>query len=285
MRALPKGLPRLPSAPASIREGSSLAALLGREAVDCLAHNVALARPAFDSSGFRRAALDGLEPLAILARGGHLAAALRRFLPPRYGDAVGVLLRSLTPPLARTDGNGLGVFFYLPHVRFVADYGLDPAGNGGKDPFEASMGAQYELTRRFSAEFSIRPFLIREQERTLARLRRWTRDPDPHVRRLCSEGSRPRLPWAQRIPAFVKDPRPALPLLEALKDDPDLYVRRSVANHVGDIAKDHPELAFSLCERWLAGASAERRWVVRHAVRLPAKKGVRAALRLREAAA
>jgi 3-methyladenine DNA glycosylase AlkC len=87
-----------------------------------------------------------------------------------------------------------------------------------------------------------------------------------------------------RLPAFIKDPRPLLPILETLKDDPDLYVRRSVANHIGDIAKDHPTLAFELCERWLDGASAERKWMIRHAVRLPAKNGVKAALRLRQLA-
>jgi 3-methyladenine DNA glycosylase AlkC len=210
---------------------------------------------------------------------------MRAHLPARYEDALEVLLRSLTPPHTRTEGLGLGVFFYLPHVSFVAAYGLDRAGNGGRDPFEASMRAQYELTRRFTAEFSLRVFLQQEQQRTLAQLLQWTRDPDPHVRRLCSEGSRPRLPWAERIPAFVTDPRPTLPLLEALKDDPDLYVRRSVANHLGDIAKDHPELAFEVCARWLAGASEERKWLIRHAVRHPAKHGVKAALRLRRLAA
>jgi 3-methyladenine DNA glycosylase AlkC len=210
---------------------------------------------------------------------------MRAHLPARYEDALEVLLRSLTPPHTRTEGLGLGVFFYLPHVSFVAAYGLDRAGNGGRDPFEASMRAQYELTRRFTAEFSLRVFLQQEQQRTLAQLLQWTRDPDPHVRRLCSEGSRPRLPWAERIPAFVTDPRPTLPLLEALKDDPDLYVRRSVANHLGDIAKDHPDLAFEICARWVAGASEERKWLIRHAVRHPAKHGVKAALRLRRLAA
>ena len=143
---------------------------------------------------------------------------------------------------------------------------------------------QYELTKRFSAEFSIRPFLIRWPERTLTHLQEWTSDCDPHVRRLCSEGTRPRLPWATRIPAFIKNPRPVLPILEALKDDADLYVRRSVANHLGDIAKDHPRLAFELCERWLEGATKERKWLLRHAVRHPAKKGVKAALRIRKLA-
>ena len=105
-----------------------------------------------------------------------------------------------------------------------------------------------------------------------------------YPRRLCSEGSRPRLPWAQRIPAFVENPAPVLPILEALKDDPDLYARRSVANHLGDIAKGRPELAFEICERWLKEASAERKWLIRHAVRHPAKSGVKAALRLRKTA-
>ncbi len=259
-------------------------ALLDRDAIRCLAHNLALAQGGFDAVGFQDAAREGLEPMPILQRGLHLAQVLRAYLPPRYEVAVEVLLRSLTPPLTRTDDLGLGVFFYLPHVCFVAAYGLDAAHNQGRDPFPTSMRAQYELTRRFSAEFSIRPFLIRWPERTLAQLLEWTGDPDPHVRRLCSEGSRPRLPWAQRIPAFVNDPRPVLPILEALKDDPDLYVRRSVANHVGDIAKDHPTLAFELCERWVRDASPERKWLIRHAVRHPAKSGVRAALRLRQLA-
>jgi len=275
---------RLPEAPRSIVKGSSLAQLLDREAIDCLAHNLARVHPAFDAEGFQRDAHEGLAPLSILQRGDHLARVLRRHLPPAYDDAIAVLTRSLTPPLTCTEGFGLGVFFYLPHVSFVAWYGLDPAENGGRDPFETSMTAQHELTRRFSAEFSMRPFLIRWPERTLARLLAWTQDPDPHVRRLCSEGSRPRLPWAMRIPAFVDDPRPVIPILEALRDDPEEYVRRSVANHLGDIAKDHPKLAFSLCERWVSGASEDRKSRIRHAVRHPAKQGVPAALRLRELA-
>ncbi len=276
---------RLPVAPATIETGSTLKTLLDREAIDCLAHNLGLVHRPFAPAAFRREALQGLAPLAILARGHHLARVLRRHLPERYEEAVDVLVRSLTPPLSETEGNGLAGFFYLPHVSFVATYGLDPAENDGRDPFEASMRAQYEITRRFSAEFSIRPFLIKWPKRTLSRLSEWLRDPDPHVRRLCSEGTRPRLPWAMRIPDFVKDPRPVLPILEALKDDPELYVRRSVANHVGDIAKDHPALAFELCERWVEGADENRKWLIRHAVRHPAKKGVKAALRLRKLAA
>ncbi len=291
---------RLPHAPASIARGSSLADLLGPVAVDCLAHNIGhavaclgsadggsghpVAPSAWDADAFRRTALDGLAPLGLMDRGHHLAQALHRHLPGPYERTIATLLASLTPPQTATDGLGLGVFFYLPHVSLVARYGQDARHNGGHDPFEVSMRAQHALTRRFSAEFSIRPFLVQQPERTLARLLEWTADPDPHVRRLCSEGCRPRLPWAMRLPALVQDPRPVLPILERLKDDPSLYVRRSVANHLGDIAKDHPEQVFDLCRQWLVGASDERRWLIRHALRHPAKQGHPMALALRHAA-
>jgi len=185
-------IPRIPAAPNSIQKGTPLKHLLGSEAVECLAHNISLVYPQFDAVAFSGAALDSLEPLGILDRGQKLAQALRQYLPGKYAAAIEILLASLTPPLTRTDELGLAVFFYLPHVCFVAEYGLEPEENDGEDPFEVSMEAQYQLTKRFSAEFSIRQFLIREQERTLSRLLEWTSDPDPHVRRLCSEGSRPR---------------------------------------------------------------------------------------------
>ncbi len=276
---------RIPDAPRAILKGSSLKDLLDQEAIDCLSHNISLVHPSFEGKSFQKDAMNGLLPLGIIERGHHLSHVLRKYLPQRYEKAIDVLLNSLTPPLKNGDGNGLGVFFYLPHVCFVANYGLDDANNGGEDPFDVSMKAQYELTRRFSAEFSIRPFLIRFQERTLEQLNTWTKDPDVHVRRLCSEGTRPRLPWATRISVYIKDPKPVLPILEALKDDQELYVRRSVANHLGDIAKDHPDLVIEICKRWLEGASADRRWIIRHALRHPAKKGIQAALRLRKSAA
>ncbi|MGE3956927.1 MAG: DNA alkylation repair protein [Vicinamibacterales bacterium] len=284
MTPVPADASRLPAAPKSIQKGIPLKHVIGTDAVDCLAHNIARVHPSFDTASFRHAALDGLEPLGILDRGQHVARAMRQCLPTTYEAAIEVLLASLTPPLSRTDDLGLAVFFYLPHVCFVAEYGLDHDGNAGRDPFDISMRAQYELTKRFSAEFSIRPFLIHQQARTLSQLRAWTADPDPHVRRLCSEGTRPRLPWARRIPAFLKNPEPVFPILEALRDDPDLYVRRSVANHLGDIAKDHPDTVFTLCDRWLTDASAGVKWLIRHALRHPAKKGDATALRLRAAA-
>ena len=279
-----KNLPRIPIAPNSMQKGIPLKNLLGLEAVDCLAHNILLVYPQFDTESFCRDASNGLEPLGILERGKKLARTLRLYLPQKYATAVEIILASLTPPLTRTDTLGLAVFFYLPHISFIAEYGWEFEENDGHDPFLVSMRAQYELTKRFSAEFSMRPFLIKQQERTLSQLLEWTSDPDPHVRRLCSESTRPRLPWAARIPAFIANPTSALPILEALKNDQDLYVRRSVANHLGDIAKDHPEFVFTICERWLTEATNEVKWLIRHALRHPAKKENKTALQLRAAA-
>lgn len=273
--------PSIPPAPKSIEKGVPLKDLLGDQAIQCLTHNIALVYSDFNVHAFSRDAREGLEPLGLMDRGRQLANTLHQHLPNHYQNAIDILLASLTPPLENSTDNGLEVIFYLPHVIFVAEFGLDPANNTGIDPFETSMQAQYQLTKRFSAEFSMRPFLIEQQQRTIEQLNLWASDSDPHVRRLCSEGSRPRLPWAKRIPALIKDPTPVIPLLESLRDDSSLYVRRSVANHLGDIAKDHLDLVFEICERWLDESSNNTRWMIRHALRYPAKKGNRQALELR----
>jgi 3-methyladenine DNA glycosylase AlkC len=275
---------RLPAAPRSIQKDNPIKFLLDSEAIDCLAHNIGLVHSDFDAQAFKQLALTNIAPLGFMDRSAHIAAALKSTLPAKFSDATEILLDTLTPPNVHTERLGLSVFFYLPHTRFVADYGRDAQHNGGEDPFEAAMRAQYELTRRFTAEFSIRPFLIHDFDRTLNQLTQWLDDPDPHVRRLCSEGTRSRLPWGARIPQLIKDPTPTLPILEALKKDPSLYVRRSVANHLGDIAKDHPAVAFELCERWLTNADKDLKWVIRHAVRHPAKQGNATAIALRKAA-
>src|SRR5688500_13105250 len=122
---------RLPNAPRSIQHGSTLKDLLDVEAIDCLAHNISKVYSGFDARSFQRAAFTGLAPLSILQRGHHLARVLHQHLPRPYDVAVETLLRSLTPPLTRTDDLGLGVFFYLPHVSFVAAFGLDAESNAG----------------------------------------------------------------------------------------------------------------------------------------------------------
>ena len=235
-----------------------------------IAEDIQAVWPGFPLGAFLAEALEGYEELELTPRARHIARALHAHLPADYDEAIEVLLASLGP-LPEGDGlAGMAAFYYQPHVFFVADHGVDH--------WDTSMRAQYELTQRFTAEYSIRVFLEHEPERTLARLHEWAHDPSPDVRRLVSEGTRPRLPWAPRLRGFQLDPSPVLELLEMLKDDPALYVRRSVANNLNDIGKDHPDLLFASCRRWMAGASAERRWLIRHALRSAVKRGDREAL-------
>jgi 3-methyladenine DNA glycosylase AlkC len=212
----------------------------------------------------------GYGPLSLTQRGAHVAAALKKHLPPEYPHAVRILVESASQPHGHRASGGMAAFLYMPHLFFIARHGLDH--------FEESMRAQHALTQRFTAEFSIRAYLEKHPARTLALLREWTCDPSEHVRRLVSEGTRPRLPWAPRLRAFQKDPRPVLELLELLKDDPSLYVRRSVANNLNDIGKDHPALLVATAKRWLKNATAERRWIVNHALRSAIKRADAGAL-------
>ncbi len=245
----------------------------GPEIPRTIARMIAAIDPAFPAARFLRTALDGYEPLALMPRGRHIARALHEHLPHDYARAIDMLLASLGPVIPKPERQrGMGPFLYLPHVLFVAAYGLDH--------FDISMRAQYELTQRFTAEFSIRPFLERYQADTLARLAAWATDPSPDVRRLVSEGTRPRLPWAPRLRAFQADPAPVLALLEMLKDDPDLDVRRSVANNLNDIGKDHPALLAQITAAWMRNATEARRRLIRHALRSAIKRGEPEALRV-----
>jgi 3-methyladenine DNA glycosylase AlkC len=228
------------------------------------------AHPAFPERRFVTEASEGLDAHELTGRARHIMRAMHRALPEDFERAADILVRSLGPELEQLEGQGMSVFLYMPHTFYVAEYGLGH--------FEASMRAQHALTQRFTAEFSIRPFLERYPRETLERLHQWTSDPSHHVRRLVSEGTRPRLPWAPRLRAFQKDPSPVLALLERLKDDPELYVRRSVANNLNDIGKDHPDVLVDTCARWMKGASPERQWVIRHALRSAVKRGDKRAL-------
>lgn len=272
---------RIPNAPKSIQKGFPLKLVLDKDAISQLAENLKFVYEKFNKKSFVEDAMQNIAPLGLTDRSIQISECMRKYLPEIYSEAIEIIRGSLTPPLDETEDNGLAGMFYMPHCHYIAKYGVDPVFNNGKDPFDLSMDIQYELTKRFTCEFSIRSFLINDENRTLKVLKKWIKDKDPHVRRLCSEGTRPRLPWAKKIDSFVKDPSPTIPILEALKNDPELYVRRSVANHIGDIAKDHLTFALNLCESWLNNASTELKWVIRHALRNPAKKGIERAINIR----
>lgn len=245
--------------------------LLDTAAVVGLAGHVLRAWPAFPADRFVAQATDGLGALGLKDRVRHVGTALHAALPPRWEEAVGVLVASLPPPLADDGAVTVNGFQLWPVLYVVEGFGAD-------DP-ATSLPALREMTRRFSAEFAIRPLLARHPEPTWAALEAWASDADPHVRRLVSEGSRPRLPWGMRLQDAVRDPSRGLALLDRLVDDPSAYVRRSVANHLGDVAKDHPERAVAVARRWV-GERPDRDPLVRHGLRDLLKKGHAGALAL-----
>ena len=231
-----------------------------------IARQVKSVWPQFPAKSFVEDVLDGYDALELMDRGRHIARVLARHLPADYSRALKILMSSIGQrrPGDQVEG-GMASFFYLPHTCFVAEFGIEH--------FDASMQAQHTLTQLFTAEFSIRPFIEKYEHESLALLREWAVDPSPHVRRLVSEGTRPRLPWAPRLRRFQQNPAPVLDLLRLLKDDSEIYVRRSVANNLNDIGKDHPDVLISVARQWMEGATDERRGLVKHALRSLIKQG------------
>jgi 3-methyladenine DNA glycosylase AlkC len=230
------------------------------------------AAPGFDAGGFVAMACDGLERLELKARAAHIAAALEAHLPPGWAG-VKAMLAALHPeadaPIGAMamDRDGIRGWPVMPMADVVAARGL------ALGRFDAAMDALAVMTMRYSSEFAVRPLILADPDRALGHALAWTGHANQHVRRLASEGFRPRLPWGIRLAPFVAEPGPLLPLLARLRDDPEEYVRRSVANSLNDIAKDHPALVAQIAREWLAGASAERARLVRHALRSLVKAG------------
>jgi 3-methyladenine DNA glycosylase AlkC len=242
------------------------------ELAQAIGEQVQRVYPPFDTAAFVAeiaAEVDGLEFKDRIAL---FSSALHHQLPSTFPEAWAILELLLGDELVEEEGMFNEGFALWPLAHFIEVYGLDD--------FDVAMGAMYQITKRHTAEFAIRPFLQRYPERTLAVLHQWVEDESPHVRRLVSEGTRPRLPWAGRLDAFIADPTPTLALLERLKDDPSAFVRKSVANHLNDISKDHPQLVIDTLTRWCEDAGAERLWIIRHALRTLVKKGDPAALAL-----
>ncbi len=237
--------------------------LLGPDALETIAGAGAAVSLRFDRPAFLSAASDGLDALSIMERVRHIADALHMALPGNYAAALDAL-RAMAPRLTHS-------FQAIAIAEYVARYGLDD--------FDASMEALADLTRFGSAEFAIRPFLAADTPRALAVMARWTAHENEHVRRLASEGARPRLPWAARVPALKAEPTLAAPILEKLKADPSLYVRKSVANHLNDIAKDRPDWLVSRLAGWQQD-DPRTAWIVRQALRTLIKKGNPGALAL-----
>ncbi|MGY1920604.1 DNA alkylation repair protein [Pseudomonas tolaasii] len=224
--------------------------------------------PAFDAKAFLKHAKAGLAELSVMQRMARVSESLHAVIPLDYPQTLR-LLYALAPRL-----NSGFVSLFLPH--YVASY--------GRQDFKRSMAALKYFTTFGSAEFAIRPFLVNDFKRTLAVMQEWSRDDNEHVRRLASEGSRPRLPWSFRLAEVQANPELCASILDNLKADPSLYVRKSVANHLNDITKDHPDWVLGLIEGWSLD-NPHTAWIARHALRSLIKRGNTRALTIMGAGA
>ena len=228
-----------------------------------LADILAKVVPNFDQQLFiGRIYEDGFENKELKARMRHTSNVLHTFLPADYRNTARLIEQLLIHLRREKFGEDSLTFMFLPD--YIEVYGLDD--------FEASVKVLELLTQFVSCEFAVRPFLLKYGDRMLEQMTVWSLHTHPKVRRLASEGSRPRLPWAMAIPALKKNPLPLLPLLENLKNDPSEYVRRSVANNLNDIAKDHPDVVLEIAARW-KGHSKETDAIVKHGSRTLLKQG------------
>lgn len=201
--------------------------------------------------------------LALKARMRQIAINLGRYLPDDYEQALGIIDKIIEGYPAGFNDYGL---MYFPD--FVEVYGQDECN------WDLSMAALERYTPSSSSEFAVRPFIINHEERMMRQMAAWAVHDNEHVRRLASEGCRPSLPWGQALNSFKKDPSPVLGILEQLKADPSLYVRKSVANNLNDISKTHPDLVAGIAVDWY-GKNKHTDWIVKHGCRTLLKKGNR----------
>lgn len=237
---------------------------LDKRAVAEFARQIGKVYPPFKNDRYTEAVLaDGFLKLELKERIDKMAATLKEFLPENYDIAVQILIG--TAPRVKSFENWV-------LTNYVQMFGL-------KD-FETSVMALEELTKHGTSEFAIRPYMIQYTDKMLAILKKWTKNKNAHVRRLAAEGSRPRGVWTAHIESFKKDARPVVDILEALKADNSLYVRKAVANNLNDISKDHPDLIIEVASSWLKSNHEHTNWIIKRGLRTLVKSGHQKALQL-----
>jgi 3-methyladenine DNA glycosylase AlkC len=202
------------------------------------------------------------EQLALKERMRRISTSLHKTLPNDYKTVLEILYK-VAPKFT-----GLKGIIFPDYVEL---YGLEE--------WDESMKALVFFTPFSTSEFAVRPFLLKDKELMLAQMLKWSVHPDEHVRRLASEGSRPRLPWGQSVPSIKANPEQTLPILNNLKEDDSLYVRKSVANHINDISYTHPDLVLEIANDWY-GKHKHTDWIIKQACRALLKKGNQQALLL-----
>lgn len=242
--------------------------------VTAMAQRFHVADNNFDKIGFIKFINPKLADLTYSERLQLIVEGQEKFLPNDFPKAAQLIIDSLLPPYGSDE-------LEETNDRFIVATKAAYIGKNGLGHFDISMKALYEITKRMSSEWGVRPFFIKYPERTLIQFKEWANDENPHVRRLVSEGSRPYLPWGKKLPQFEKDPTPTLALLELLKNDSSEYVRRSVANHLNDHSKKHADLVVATLKQWQATTKdKDELRMIKHALRTLLKKGHAGALEI-----
>jgi len=217
----------------------------------------------FDGKKFKEQIYAGeWEKLELKERMRKTADVLASMLPKDFKEAA-QYIQAFADHYHASNRSGFG--FELMFVcDFVERYGIDDV--------ETAIQTMEKTTTLSSAEFAVRPFLNKYPERMMKQMNTWSKHPHELVRRLSTEGFRPRLPWGLAVPYLKKDPSPVFEVLESLKDDASENVRRSVANNLNDISKDHPEKVLEVLTRWKKNHPETER-VIKHASRTLLKQG------------
>jgi 3-methyladenine DNA glycosylase AlkC len=224
------------------------------------------AYPKFDAKKFSKLIFTKeWEEKELKERMRHIAISIHELLPSDYPKAIKIMVDA-------AEKAGREGFEYMFFPDFVEVYGMDH--------WDLSIKALEKMTVIASGEFAIRQFILKDHKKVAKTMLKWSKHKNHHVRRLASEGIRPRLPWSVALPMYKKDPSLIFPILENLKNDPELYVRRSVANNLNDISKDNPEKVIKLLITWSKDKSAEMKWVIKHSLRTLEKQGHPQALAL-----
>ncbi|MEU2032554.1 hypothetical protein [Nocardia amamiensis] len=263
------GLPRRLSYHSGMSQGIPLKeSAMNRARVESLAADLSRVEPGFDAKGFVAAVMAQLPNLELKARIACVADALAAHLPADISAATTIILAALPPHDDATfTGSDFGLYTYAPYSDFIARYGCN------SDNLESSLNALQELTKHFTAEDALRYFLNAFPDAAMDAVSEWSRDPDYHVRRLASEGTRPILPWSPRITLPIAA---AIPVLDNLFADPSRFVTQSVANHVNDITRTDPHLALATLDRWRTSQRqrpAEMNFIIKQSLRTLVKKG------------
>jgi len=219
--------------------------------------------PAFDRNKFLKLIFDkSWKSRELKDRMKHTSIVLNQFLPANFDQAAICIKDMITVLRQRKFLESSLEFMFFP----------DYIETFGREHFDTSIKTFEFVTQFTSCEFAVRPFIIQYGDHMIKEMHVWSSHESPHVRRLASEGSRPRLPWAIALPELKKNPNPILPILENLKTDPSEYVRRSVANNLNDISKDNPHTVLSIAKQW-KGLGKETDGIIKHACRTLLKQG------------